>query len=287
MSTIAAKKPPVTGRDPSSTTSTSSSSTSRATPRSSTPNGSAPADRPSGGSHARTRSFRTGAPVSARQAAGERRKSLLPPGANGSNTNVSSLEEEEVVRAENIAALDDLRERLSKAELSSEEYRKQAEVLQSRFDDVTKDQVKYEEKCHELEEQAEALQNDKREATRKIREMEAIYEAERSSIVKEKEEMANKEEELQMVIARLKDSLNQQKMVIDDDSRSSRSGTCLIDRMVLVVGQSLSRHQKLTIVCSPSLSISRRRQLCATCFPPTQRLPQRLSQPVQVDLTEG
>lgn len=227
MSTIAAKKPPVTGRDLNSTStsaSASSSSTSRATPRSSTPNGSSPADRPAPGSHARTRSFRTGAPVSARQAAGERRKSLLPPGANSLTPNSASVEEEESARAENIAALDDLKERLSKAEMSSEEYRKQAEVLQAKFDEVTKDQVKYEEKCHELEEQTEALQNEKRDATRKIREMEAIYEAERSSIVKEKEEMANKEEEMQMVIARLKDSLNQQKMVTDDDSRSSRSG---------------------------------------------------------------
>lgn len=223
MSTIAAKKPPVTGRDLNSTPSTSSS-TSRATPRSSTPTGGSPADRPALGSHARTRSFRTGTPVSARQAAGERRKSLLPPGANGSTPNGASVEEKETARAENIAALDDLKERLSRAEVSSEEYRKQAEVLQARFDEVTKDQVKYEEKCHELEEQTEALQNEKRDATRKIREMEAIYEAERASIVKEKEEMANKEEEMQMVIARLKDSLNQQKMVTDDDSRSSRSG---------------------------------------------------------------
>lgn len=166
--------------------------------------------------------------MSARQAAGERRKSLLPPGVNGSSPNGASVEEKETARAENIAALDDLKERLSKAEISSEEYRKQAEVLQAKFDEVTKDQVKYEEKCHELEEQNEALQNEKRDATRKIREMEAIYEAERSSIVKEKEEMANKEEEMQMVIARLKDSLNQQKMITDDDSRSSRSGTLSI-----------------------------------------------------------
>lgn len=231
MSTISAKKPPIPGRDPSSTASMSSSSTSRATPRSTTPGGTSPTARPGSAAdnHARTRSFRTGgAPISARQAAGERRKSLLPAGVNGSpNLNsVSSVEEEETVRAENIAALDDLKERLTRAEMSSEEYRKQAEVLQARFDDVTRDQVKYEEKCHELEEQTEALENEKREATRKIREMEAIYEAERSSIVKEKEEMANKEEELQMVIARLKDSLNQQKLVTDDDARSSRSGTC-------------------------------------------------------------
>lgn len=138
------------------------------------------------------------------------------------------MEAEEAARAETIAALDDLRERLQKAEIASEEYRKQAEVLQSRFDEVTKEQVKYEEKCHEHEEQIEALQNEHRESTRKIREMEAIYEAERSAIVKEKEEMSNREEELQMVIARLKDSLNQKmsREDNDDEPRSSRSRKC-------------------------------------------------------------
>lgn len=155
--------------------------------------------------------------MSARAAAGARKESPLP------STNGSSLEEEEAARAEKVAALDDLKDRLAKAETASEDYRKQAEVLQARFDEVTKEQVKYEEKCHELEEQTEALQNEKREATRKIREMEAIYEAERSAMVKEKEEMANREEELQMVIARLKDSLNQQKMSSEDEPRSSRS----------------------------------------------------------------
>ncbi|KAF3760626.1 hypothetical protein M406DRAFT_217692, partial [Cryphonectria parasitica EP155] len=205
----------ISGRDPNSTSSPMSTP-SRTTPRSSTPNGNL-AERPAG-NHARTRSFRTSTPVSARATAGQRRESLVP------STSGSSVEEEEAARAEKLAMLDDLKDRLGKAEISSEEYRKQAEVLQARFDEVTKEQVKYEEKCHELEEQSEALQNEKREATRKIREMEAIYEAERSAMVKEKEDMANREEELQMVIARLKDSLNQQKMAGEDEQpRPSRS----------------------------------------------------------------
>lgn len=117
---------------------------------------------------------------------------------------------------------------MGKAETASEEYRKQAEVLQSKFDDATKEQVKYEEKCHEHEEQIESLQNDHREVTRKIREMEAIYEAERSAMVKEKEDHSSREEELQMVIARLKDSLNQKmsKEDNDDEPRSTRSSKC-------------------------------------------------------------
>lgn len=222
MSTVAAKKTPIVGRDPTSSI-TSSPSPSRATPRSSTPT-STPAAGGSAPSHARSRSFRSGTPVSARAAAGQRRESPLSS-TNGSSSNNAAVEAEEAARAETIAAIDDLRERLSKAETASEEYRKQAEVLQSRFDEATKEQVKYEEKCHEHEEQIESLQNEHRESTRKIREMEAIYEAERSAMVKEKEDMSNREEELQMVIARLKDSLNQKmsKEDNDDEPRSTRS----------------------------------------------------------------
>ena len=224
MSTVAAKKPPVTGRDPTSTLTSSSSTTSRATPRSSTPTSNAAAAGGSPQNHARSRSFRAGTPVSARAAAGQRRESPLAS-ANGPSSNTATVEAEEAARAETVALLDDLKGRLAKAETTSEEYRKQAEVLQSRLDETVSEQVKYEEKCHEHEEQIEALQNEQREATRKIREMEAIYEAERSSMVKEKEEMSNREEQLQMIIARLKDSLNQKmsKEDNDDEVRSTRS----------------------------------------------------------------
>lgn len=182
------------------------------------------------------------------------------------------------MRAEHLAMLDDLKDRLAKAEMSSEEYRKQAEVLQARFDDVNKEHVKYEEKCHELEEQSEALQNEKREATRKIREMEAIYEAERSAMVKEKEEHANREEELQMVIARLKDSLNQQKMTPEDEPRPSRSSK------FSTAGPLEFVPRLLTAACSqPGIAIPRRRQLRSACFAPAQRL----QEPVQVDPPEG
>ncbi len=106
--------------------------------------------------------------------------------------------------------LDDLKERLAKAEGSSDSYKKQAEVLQSRLDDALAEQAKLEEKVHESEEQIEFLTNEKRESIKKIREMETIYEAERSAMTKEKEEWVNREEEMQAVIQRLKDSLSQE-----------------------------------------------------------------------------
>ncbi|CAM1500784.1 Fc.00g099460.m01.CDS01 [Cosmosporella sp. VM-42] len=194
MSTIA-KKPPAGGVGRISGTdsgSSPSSSPSRSNSRSGTPTG----------GHARTRSLRTGAPVSARAAAVRR------------DSNLSHAEAD--ARAEAAAALEDLQKRLETEEKMSQQYSRQADVLQSKLEEAVKESTKLEEKTHEFEEQIEALRNEKREVTRQMREMESIYEAERSSILKEKEEMSNREEEMQTVIQRLKDSLAQRNNSDDD-----------------------------------------------------------------------
>ena len=176
----------------------------------------------------RTRSVRTGTPVSARAAVSQRRESLLGNnvGIGGSNANGPSnadVEREEALRAETVALLDNLKERLAKAETASESYKRQTEVLQDKLDEALKEQAKLEEKVHENEEQIEALINEKREAARQMREMESIYEAERSAMMKEKDEMANHEEEMQTVIQRLKDSLAQRNL---EDYRPTRQRKC-------------------------------------------------------------
>lgn len=78
-----------------------------------------------------------------------------------------------------------------------------------------------EDRLHESDENLEALENQKRDALRQRREMETIYEAERSSMNKEREDMASREEEMQSIIQRLKDSLTQRSNT-DEDSRLSR-----------------------------------------------------------------
>lgn len=60
---------------------------------------------------------------------------------------------------------------------------------------------------HEEEERVEILENEKRESVRQRRELEAIYEAERAAAMKEKEQAQAREDELQEVIQRLKDTL--------------------------------------------------------------------------------
>ncbi|KAF4953068.1 hypothetical protein FSARC_12467 [Fusarium sarcochroum] len=197
----ATKKPPAGGVGRVSHTDSSSSpssSPSRSNSRSSTPtNG-----------HARTRSLRTGAPVSARAAIARRDTASLTPA-------------EADARAEAAAAVEDLQKRLEKEEKLSLQYKRQVDVLQSKLDESVKESTKLEEKTHEYEEQIETLNNEKREVTRQMREMESIYEAERSSILKEKEEMANREEEMQAMIHRLKDSLAQRN-ILAEESRPSR-----------------------------------------------------------------
>ena len=204
MSTVATKKPPASGREtPTGTpTRTPRSSTTPTTP---------------GSGHVRTRSLRTSNPVSARAAVSQRRESLL---GNGATVISGSIEADEAARAETVALLDDLRERLAKAEIASDSRQKQAEVLQSRLDEALAEQAKLEEKVHEHEEHNEFLTNEKRESIKKIREMETIYEAERGAMTKEKEEWVNREEEMQTVIQRLKDSLSQRN--IDDEGRPTR-----------------------------------------------------------------
>ncbi|KAF5026323.1 hypothetical protein F66182_1587 [Fusarium sp. NRRL 66182] len=197
----ATKKPPANGVGRVShadSSSSPSSSPSRPNSRSSTPtNG-----------HARTRSLRTGAPVSARAAIARRDTIGLSPS-------------ESDARAEAAAAVEDLQKRLENEEKLSLQYKRQVDVLQSKLDESVKESAKLEEKAHEYEEQIETLSNEKREVTRQMREMESIYEAERSSILKEKEEMANREEEMQAMIQRLKDSLAQRNNLAEE-SRPSR-----------------------------------------------------------------
>ena len=205
MSTVATKKPPASGRETPTGTPTRTPRSSTTTP---TP----------GSGHARTRSLRTSNPVSARAAVTQRRESLLGNGVTVGSS--CSIEADESARAETVALLDDLRERLAKAEIASDTHQKQAEVLQSRLDEALAEQAKLEEKVHEHEEQNEFLTNEKRESIKKIREMETIYEAERGAMTKEKEEWVNREEEMQTVIQRLKDSLSQRN--IDDEGRPTR-----------------------------------------------------------------
>lgn len=208
------KKPPPPG-------STTGRATPGATPSRSPSRATTPASPPANGV-ARTASRRgaNGSPVSARAAV---KKPAAPSSLSSSQTPQLDAEEEDL-RIENAALVEDLKERLQKAESASEEFQKHVEVLQARLDEANKESVKLEDRLHEEEEKMEALENEKRETLRQRRELENIYEAERASVMKDKEEAQMREDEMQEVIQRLKDNLSQRepRPGVDEDGRLPR-----------------------------------------------------------------
>ncbi|KAK8178307.1 hypothetical protein BC567DRAFT_262996 [Phyllosticta citribraziliensis] len=192
------KKPPPPGAASRSSAASQSGVSSRTPARSTTPSSpsSAPTRRPA------ARAGSIGTPMSARAA-------VKRPGASSltkdSPPPVDTAEED--AKAEAAALVKDLKEQLLKAEASSDEYKKQIEVLKARLDEAIHDQAKLEERVHEEEERVEGLENEKRETVRQRRELEGIYEAERAAAMKEKDQAQAREDELQEVIQRLKDQI--------------------------------------------------------------------------------
>jgi len=203
MSTAAAAKPPASGtprREPAARTASSSPAAANRTPtRGSTPttNGT-----PGAARRGSVRSGANGAPVSARA-------SVRKPAASSNlSSNASQADtSDDDAREEQAAYLQELKDRLQKAELEAEERKKTCEVLNARLDEALAEQAKLEERAHEEEEKVESLENVKREITRQHRELEGIYEAERVQAMKEKEETQSREEGLQETIQRLKDAM--------------------------------------------------------------------------------
>lgn len=159
-----------------------------------------------------------GNPISARAA-------VKKPSMSTSSTTFDPTEENS--RGETTQLMDDLKERLQRAEIAAEEFKRHNEALQSRLDDVVKEQSKQEEKMHEDEEHIEELENEKRELLKQKRELETIYEAERAAVMKDSEATHAREEDLQSIIQRLKDSLSQKDSLRtpnNEDVAISRNG---------------------------------------------------------------
>ena len=156
------------------------------------------------------------------------RETLKRPSPNTSflNTNrdVSDEANEEDARAENISIVGELRDKMRKAETASEEYQRQLNIIQTRLDDSLFQQGKLEDQAAEFTGRIEELENEKSRELRLKREMESNFDAERSAYVKDKNEQKAKEEELELVIQRLKENLSQRDLRsgVDDENALSR-----------------------------------------------------------------
>lgn len=159
------------------------------------------------------------------------RETVKRPSPNTSflNTNpdVSDDANEEDARAENISIIEELREKMRKAEAASEEHQRQLNMLQTRLDDSLFQQGKLEDQVAEVTGTMEELENDRSRELRLKREMESNFDAERAAFVRDKNEQKAKEEELELVIQRLKENLAQRDLRsgADDANGLSRSPT--------------------------------------------------------------
>ena len=122
-------------------------------------------------------------------------------------------------RAENIALLEELRSRVQKAETASEEYQKQLNLMQARLEESQQAHGQLEDQLHEKNLREEELETEKAQAARQKREVETIYESERTALLKEKAEQTVREEEMKGTIQRLKESLAQREIKTTDSNK--------------------------------------------------------------------
>ena len=125
------------------------------------------------------------------------------------NNTASDEASEDDARAEHVSLMDELRSRVQKAETASEEYQRQLNLLQARLDESQQEQGKLEDRLHQSNMNIEELESDRALSTRQRREMQDLYEAERTSMLKDRAEQKTKEDELLSANQRLKESLTQ------------------------------------------------------------------------------
>src|SRR5271163_4268739 len=172
---------------------------------------------------ARTPSMRKeNVPFSARAAAARRAGNRMSAGF-GSTSALSQDGAEDDARAEHAQLVAELKEQLQRAEFASEQYQKQLEVLQLRLDEVLIDQSRLEDQGHQRDAEIQILQANAKDFARQRKEMEQFHEAEKALILKERDQQARKEEELQVVIRRLNDTIRQRDIRFQDASPSGRS----------------------------------------------------------------
>ena len=125
------------------------------------------------------------------------------------NTTASDEASDEDARAERISLIDELRSRVQKAETASEEYQRQLNLLQARLDESQQEHGKLEEQLHQSNLNIEELESDRALSARQKREMQELYETERTSMLKDRAEQKTREDDLLSANQRLKENLAQ------------------------------------------------------------------------------
>ena len=134
------------------------------------------------------------------------------------NSTTSDDASDDAARAEHLSLLEELRSRVQKAEVASEEYQRQLNLLQARLDESQHEHGQLEERLHQSNARIEELESDQSAAARQKRDLEGLFESERNALLQDSAEQNTRIEELQTINQRLKENLSQR------ESRGSGDG---------------------------------------------------------------
>ena len=137
--------------------------------------------------------------------------------------------DDENTHIENTALVDNLKKSLRAAEAMCEDQRAQAAALQETMDNMLRDHATLEERLHEAGLRNEQLEQRTREDSKQVREMASLFEGERAAMLRDREEAAQREKELQAAVKRLKETMAGREMRFNiaahPERRMSRTGT--------------------------------------------------------------
>ncbi|KAI4120559.1 MAG: hypothetical protein LQ338_006928 [Usnochroma carphineum] len=145
------------------------------------------------------------------------RGSVKRPNSNAVRSNASSTlpddTQEADARAEHASLMEELRQRVQKAEALSEDYQRQLKSLQTRLNESSQEHGKLEDHLHEREQKIADMEIQTKQAARQRRELQNDFELERKAILKDQLEQKAVEEELRAVNQRLKDTLTERDLI--------------------------------------------------------------------------
>lgn len=169
-------------------------------------------------------------PISARAAA-RKPAARANSGLGGRTQSTDNSYYDEDTRAEHTQLVEDLRLQVQRAEIASEQYRKELEILQRRLQEAVGERNVLEEQIAQKDNEAEAVHAETKDIMRQKKELEQAHNAEKAMMLKERESQASKEQELQAIIQRLNDTIRQKEMraqVEGDWPVISRSGISIL-----------------------------------------------------------
>ena len=165
-----------------------------------------------------------------------------PSSVVGSIGNIEDVEREENTRVENSALIENLKKSLKTADLMGEENQAQLAVLQKRYNDLFKEHGTLEDRLGDTTQKLGEVEAKRKEDSKSVRDMANLYESERMSMLRDREEGLQREEELRRSVKRLKETMAGREMrfniAADPDRRSSRSGKGLEMRISLLANDS-------------------------------------------------